>query len=352
MVFQGPIVRKDWLDELGLSVPTTIDEWTTMLTAFKDKKGATAALSYLKGYIDQGAFSGPFGVKQGLYLNNGKVKYGQMEAGYKDYLTLLRKWYSEGLLDKNIASVDQKALDSNITSNKTGATVNNTGGGIGRWIPLLAKDPKAKLVAAPYPTLKKGETPEFGQKDLPFNGAQFSITTACKNVEIATRFLDYGYSKEGELLYNFGIEGVSYKMENGYPKYTDLIMNNPDKLSPSVIMTKYIRGNYNGPMVQRKEYMEQYAAMPEQKDSINIWMKTNVSNHLMPKATLTPEESAEAANIISQVNTYNDEMFMKFVMGVEPIENFDKYVAQLKKLGIDKYVQLQQAAVDRYNNRK
>lgn len=38
-VFQGPIIRKDWLDELGLPVPETIDEWTTTLRAFKEKKG-------------------------------------------------------------------------------------------------------------------------------------------------------------------------------------------------------------------------------------------------------------------------------------------------------------------------
>lgn len=37
--YQEPIIRKDWLDELRLDVPTTIDEWT-VLQAFKDKKGA------------------------------------------------------------------------------------------------------------------------------------------------------------------------------------------------------------------------------------------------------------------------------------------------------------------------
>lgn len=39
MVYQGPIVRKDWLDELGIPMPQTIDEWTAMLKAFKEKKG-------------------------------------------------------------------------------------------------------------------------------------------------------------------------------------------------------------------------------------------------------------------------------------------------------------------------
>ena len=40
----GLQIRKDWLDELGLEIPVTYDDWETVLTAFKEKKGATAPL--------------------------------------------------------------------------------------------------------------------------------------------------------------------------------------------------------------------------------------------------------------------------------------------------------------------
>ena len=46
-MFSGPILRKDWLDELGLEVPETIDEWENVLAQFKEKKGATAPLTIL-----------------------------------------------------------------------------------------------------------------------------------------------------------------------------------------------------------------------------------------------------------------------------------------------------------------
>lgn len=41
--YQGPIIRKDWLDELGLDVPVTIDDWHTVLKAFKEKRRRSAA---------------------------------------------------------------------------------------------------------------------------------------------------------------------------------------------------------------------------------------------------------------------------------------------------------------------
>ena len=41
----GPLVRKDWLDDLGLDRPETSDEWYEMLAAFRDKKGAEAPMT-------------------------------------------------------------------------------------------------------------------------------------------------------------------------------------------------------------------------------------------------------------------------------------------------------------------
>jgi putative aldouronate transport system substrate-binding protein len=353
MVSFGPIIRKDWLDELGLPIPTTIDQWYTTLKAFKEKKGATAPLSLQMVYLRIGTFSGAFGVTKDIYIDNGKVKFGPMEPGYKDFLATFRKWYAEGLLDKNMATLDAKILDSNMTADKSGATNAFAGSGLGKWIIAgKQKNPNYNLVGAPYPTLKEGQTPEFGSRDLPFSTSwESAISATSKNKELAAMWLNYGYSEAGRMTYNFGTEGVSYNMENGYPKYTDLIMRNPNKLPVANAMARNIRANYGGPFVQDVRYLEQYMETKEQKDAIQAWKKTNAAKHLLPRVTLTPEESSEAAKIINEVNTYADEMFLKFIMGVEPMENYDKYIEQLKKLGIEKYLTIQQTALDRYNKR-
>ncbi|MEF3304865.1 extracellular solute-binding protein [Paenibacillus sp. GYB003] len=358
MVFQGPIVRKDWLDELGLPLPTTIDEWTAMLKAFKEKKGAAAPFSVnskprVLNDFNAGAFAGAFGVTRGFYLENGQIKFGPAEKGFKDFLALFRSWYADGLLDKNIANVDTKALDANIASGATGATVGNAGGGIGKWQPLVtAKDPKAKLVAAPYPVLKKGDTPKFGQRDQPFTqGGMVAITAKSKNPELAAKLLDYGYSEEGHMFFNFGTEGVSYKMENGYPKYTDLIMNNPDKLAPAQAMSMYFRSNYNGPFVQDKRYIEQYLALPEQREAVGIWQKTDMEKHQLPPITPTQEESSEYAKIMTDIDTLVDEMTLKLILGTEPLDSFEKYVDKMKSLKLDRAIEIQKAALERYNKR-
>ncbi|MFK7691141.1 extracellular solute-binding protein [Paenibacillus sp. HJGM_3] len=358
MVFQGPIIRKDWLDELGLQMPTTIDEWYTVLKTFKEKKGAAAPLSLVGlprpfNESGNGAFVGAFGVTRGFYLDNGTIKFGPMQPGFKDYLANYRKWYAEGLLDKNLATADVKVLDANFVSGATGATVGNAGGGIGRWQPLIeAKDPKAVLAAAPYPVLKKGDTPQFGQRDFPFTaGGMVAITAKSKNVELAAKFLDFGYSTEGGMFFNFGTEGTSYKLENGYPKYTDLLMKNPDKLAPAQAMALHIRGNSGGPFIQDKRYIEQYLALQTQRDAVATWAKTNAAKTQLPPITPTPEESTEYAKIMTDIDTLVDEMSLKIVLGTEPLDAFEKYVDKMKSLKIERALEIQKAALDRYNKR-
>lgn len=350
--YGGMILRQDWLDELGLQVPTTIDEWHTVLTAFKEKKGATAPLTFVStprlfDDLQTGAFYGAFGVKRDFYMEDGKVKFGPLEPGFKDFLVTMRQWYTEGLLDKDIATVDGKIRDANMTSGKSGAAYGLAGGGIGKWLTALkAQDPKADLVGAPYPVLHKGDTPKFGQKDFSAPaGGNFAISPQSKHPELAVQLLDYGYSKEGALFFNFGQEGVSYTMENGSPKYTDLIKDNYAQN-----LTLYTRAT-GGPTIQDKRYYEQYAALPQQQAAVRTWMKTDVDQYQLPPISPTAEESAEFSQIINEVNTLVDETTIKIVLGTEPIEAYDEFIQKLKVLNIDRAIEIQQAALDRYNQR-
>jgi putative aldouronate transport system substrate-binding protein len=225
------------------------------------------------------------------------------------------------------------------------------GGVIGSLTPMLReKEPKAVLAPGPYPTLKKGEKAKIGQKENLYVGvSSAAITTKCKEKEIAARWLDYGYSKEGRMLYNFGIEDVSYKMENGYPKYTDLIVKNPQNISFYNIANRYFRTS-SGPYVQDRREYEQVLTFPEQREAIDIWSKPE-SAAWLPPILPTVEESKKMASIYTNISTYTEEKFLKFVMGQEPLTSFDKYVEEIKKMGLEDVLKIQQAALDRYTKR-
>lgn len=353
----GLTIRTDWLKELNLKTPETIDDWYTVLKAFKEQKGATAPLSYAgSGDVfypfKNGVFIGAYGITKAFYLDGSTVKFGPNENAYKDWLATMAKWYKEGLLDTNFATNDQKAMDANILGNKTGSLPTWPGSGLGKYIPALQqKDPAAVLAPAPYPVLKAGDKPQFTSLLNAFDGGGACITTSCKNPDLAAKFLNYGYSEKGILLYNYGIEGVSYTMENGVPKMTDEVMKNPKGLPVGQAWSMYAHGVYPGLTDCQKHYLDMYYVLPEQKNALTLWTNSDMDKHLMPPVSPTTEESQMAAKIMNDVNAYVDEYTLKVIMGNDSVNNFDNYLSQLKKLDIDKAISIQQAAYDRFTKR-
>ena len=358
-VYTGPIVRKDWLDDLGLSIPETIDEWHTVLTAFKNEKGAKAPFATTSGndgfikILNRGDFIGAFGITGGFYLDKGKVTYGYARSEYKDFLDTYSQWFKEGLIDPDYATTTSRELDNFVLTGRTGSSVQMTGGGIGKWtIEGRTSEPRFEMVAAPHPVMNKGDKPEFGQKDWSYmpQGTP-AITTSCQNPELAAKFLDFGYSEEGMLAYNFGTEGVSYNMVDGYPTYTDLILKDADGLSVSQAMAKYIRASYSGPFIQMKEYGEQYFELPQQKDSLVVWANSNMDDHLMPYITFLAEESDEMAKIQQNVEKHAMEYSLNVIMGKESTATFDAYISQLNSYGLERLLEIYNVALLRYNQR-
>lgn len=355
----GLMLRADWLEELGLEVPETIDEWHTVLTAFKEQKGATAPYTFEytnNQYLGANPFVAAFDTNYSFYIgDDNKVYFGAVTEGYKKYLETMHQWYEEGLIDADIATMKNDQVSAKITNGTAGASLGQAGSRMGTWMAAAQKtNPDYVLKAAPQPSTEKGKKAEFGHVEVAYSGrSSAAITTSCEDVERAARLLDWAYSDEGHMYYNFGTEGVSYTMEDGQPVYTDEILKNPQGWPISQAMSAYIRGNYNGPFVQDERYLEQYYTLEEQKETPKVWGtgSSNGAAHVMPPITPNSEESKEFSNIINQINTYRDEMTLKFIFGDADISEFDEYVGNIEKMGLERALEIQNAAYERYQAR-
>ena len=105
--FMGLLIRGDWLEELKLPVPETLEDWHKVLTAFKEEKGAEAPLmNGTKGTIAIDYLASAFGMRRGFYRDGSVVKYGPGGKGYREYLKLFHEWYEEVLSDYNFICND------------------------------------------------------------------------------------------------------------------------------------------------------------------------------------------------------------------------------------------------------
>lgn len=344
----GPTIRKDYLDKVGMELPETISDWETMLTAFKEELGVEIP------FVAQGmdtlnrTFCRAYDVSYTFYPENKVIKYGPIEEGYREYLTTMADWYSKGLIDRNFSTNDKQALNSAMTTG-AGSTVCAGGGQFGPYLQTAqAANPEYDLVGAVYPTLEKGQKVKYNGPYEYRGDGNCVITTACENVEAAVQYLNYGYTEEGHMFYNFGTEGVSYELIDGEPVYTDTVLHSPDGKTVAQAMSNYCRGNTSGPFVQDERYLLQYYSTQQQKDAVEKWAVHDEENRLTPPVVLTPEESSEYSSLMADINTYVDEMSLKFVMGQESLDKFDEYVESIKSMGIEDAIAIQQAALDRY----
>ncbi|MBT9777468.1 extracellular solute-binding protein [Clostridium sp. MCC353] len=354
----GPMMRGDWLEELNLEVPSTVEEWHTVLKTFKEKKGASAPLSY--AYTDRriGA-ANPIAlanvISVDFYLgDDGNVHYGSIEEGYKNYLETFSAWYQEGLVDIDLVSLKKDQVAAKVTSGQAGASVGLTEGNMGAWIVAGRKDnPDFSLVAVPWPTLEEGQRPQSGCCENRYSGiSSVAITTSCEDVERAARLMDYMYGEEGHMFTNFGTEGLTYDIVDSYPKFTDTIMKNQEGWTVKSALGAYTMNVQGGPHIADARVPEQTMELPEQLEArYKIWPDTDARKHLLPPITPNSDESKEFATIMNQVQTYRDEMTIKYIMGQESLDTFDNYVENIKKLGIDRAIEIQNTALKRYNER-
>ena len=86
---------------------------------------------------------------------------------------------------------------------------------------------------------------------------------------------------------------------------------------------------------------------------LHIFEQKTDENHLLnvPQLVELLEQQgilAERKSIYSDIDTYMDETISKFVVGDLSLDQFDSFVQQLKDMGIEDCIAIEQTAYDRY----
>mgnify|MGYP001165961345 CR=1 FL=1 len=343
--FQGLVVREDWLLEQNLEPPTTIAEFDHVLRVFHEKYNAV--FSFTPAWTKQ-ALIGSFGTINGYYIDRqGHIQHGLATPAYKEFLKQMNIWYKDGILDPNFAVMDAGSLGTLALQNKIGATV-TTSNILTSWIES-AKEIGNEYNWLPLKTLvlNEGDPIEFSQMEGQMNGYGAYITSSCKDIEAAIRFLDWSYSEEGILFWNFGVEGVSYEMVDGEPVF---ITPDTDETLSSFI-NRYTGIRWGGPSLSLLSMFEQINN-PIAVNASQIWSEdSRMLSHLVPNMSSTWEETNELYNLEDPILSYMDDMYYRFIMGETSLDQFDDYLKTLDFMNLKRVLQIKQEQLRRYNNR-
>lgn len=363
LVQMFPQIRFDWLDKLGLDEPETTDEWYQVLKAFKELdangNGLTDEIPYVPlnisnlmmmfapawGFNYQGA-------QTGFFIDNGVVKYSPYEDRYVELLEYLNRLYAEGLMDPTYASGDYSTnyanLREKVSNDITGVWMGWAGSFMGTFRTLKQDDPNFHIGPIAPPKGPYGDQWHISAR-WQSSGIGMAIASTTKHPVEAIKWLDYQYSEEGILLNNFGVEGVSYDMINGYPTFKPHVFNNPDGLSPEESLLTYVPGGGSWATVSDGRYLEQYnpPEPPGYTVTERVAPYVNMSR-MLPPVQFTQEEQRILTPIMMDLTTFVEENVNNFILGRKPLSEFPKFQQDLKKMQIEKVISIYQDAYNRF----
>lgn len=357
-VFQGPQIRQDWLEKLGLSVPSTPDELYNVLMAFKtqDPNGNGEAdeipmsgVKFEKTSQAIGNLLWMFGTADGFYIEDGKIKFGVMEDSYEEGLKYITKLFADGLIDKDYLLNDRDKMDNKFMNDKVGMVYSLQPGNYYKNM----NDGTRKVTGIPHPKADGVVNNVFDSSyTQDVTTTSIAVTTANENPSGSLKWLDNFFGGKGLEIMNFGKEGVSFDYdENGQPKLNDYIFNNPNGKSQQE-MSGLSLGTYqsNFPALQLWSYYEQILS-PWGRESIETWAGSAVTDGIIPPLSFTEEESETIAQNMSQIETFVSERINKIVIGNATIDDLASVRERIKEMGIDEVIEIYNTALTRYNNR-
>lgn len=350
----GSYVRADMLEELGEEIPTTLDGWHDLFVKVKDTYGITPYSLHNGWLLNMSFISYAYGVGDTDYIvdDNGKAVYNRTSDHYKEFLMTLNQWYNEGLIDTDIATISVNDVMAKVINGEVFASSAWLGSGM-QAVETASEDFEVQAFATP--ALKEGEKAEFTYGNWAVYGQGVVITPDCENVETAARWLDYFFSEEGILLYNYGKEGKDFTMVDGAPVFSDDVLYNIPEgwtQSQSIGAINFATNGYTAGY-KDEWYYPQHMVTQSAKDALAIWADVEGGGfkHKWPNVSYTADEASEMARYSTNLSTTANEWGMNFVIGAVSFDQWDAYIAEMEAMGANEALAINQAALDRYNNR-
>jgi len=350
----GLVTMDKWLTEYGQSVET-YDEFETYLTWIKDTYNPPMPYQPTSLFVPTSTGMDPYlmagyGVCNSWSLMDGEVVFGPVTDQFKDYLYMMNDWYNKGLFHSNFYG-ETRAMSmeyAEIVDYQMGVYMT-----VYTFMPVTEGfDPTGefKLKAIATPVLEKGDTRAIdvsGGVNTRFESGLSCIFTSCEDPVLLAKWFDYFFTDEGSMLCSFGVEGLSYNLdENGKPVFVDWISNNPDHLAPIQAWGKYtadaIPHNYDW----TREINDSLVGSGAEAQA--IWDANWVDTNTFPSVTRTKDEADDYSSIMSDLETRVNETVIKYIIGQEPLENWDAFVEELYSMGLQDAIDIQQAAYDRF----
>lgn len=354
-------INKAWLDKLGLEIPTTIDELTEVLRAFRDNdpngNGEADEIAFSAADLihqTQGLYThfANFGVPLNRYIyaaidENDKVVFPGHMAGFRDALEWMNLCYAEGLLDPEAITQDSNVWGTKMNAGQVGYTTYL------RLINTALQPEIAEQFVSILPPASEHGVSVPRVLEVPDYGA--ALTVANKHVPETLRWLDAQFETETMMV------GVNGPIQEGGPIDPTMFINDAGKYEIKYIpennglyeIVPVYHGQFFAPgdyyfdiyempphRVERYEYSKDYeeAGVLEEKSFYYLYRFAKPSS----------EEATEVIRLYTDIEKLMRESISAFITGGVTDEGWETFLAQAEAVGVPRYLEIYQNAYDAF----
>ncbi|GIP40103.1 sugar ABC transporter substrate-binding protein [Paenibacillus sp. J31TS4] len=328
------IYREDIFAKHGLKPPTTYDELYTVAKKLKELYPDSFPIGIFDNLGPLNNMTYGFGTANTTYYDFDKKewRYGPIEDTYKELVTYMNKFYKEGLVPPDFMALKRKQWQDLFTQNK--AFIGNDYIGSIDEIVSDNKDFNLNFMIPP----KGGPSGVAKNLNNGFITTGFAISSNSKKQDAAFRFMDFLYSPEGIEIASWGKEGETYTVENGKKKFK------PEIGDFTKMRQKYGFATYGTYAVLDMEgFFSTFS--PKMQAALKDFDKYEAK--MQPRVAYTDAENEQLSTLNDSISKYKEEQVAKFILGQRPLSEWDAYVAEFKKLGVQKVLDINKTAYER-----
>ncbi|WP_245830932.1 extracellular solute-binding protein [Sediminibacillus massiliensis] len=319
------IVRKDWLDNVGLEAPETTEELYEVMKAFTNedpdgngKDDTVGLVSYINDINmgGLGVFEGAFnGVNNEWGLVDDKLVHRAFLPETRDALEYLANAYSEGIIASDFASLQVSQVKEMFIAGKAGITVEKSGGMQEYYDQMVQMDPEFEFESLLPLTSINGYNP----KGTGFAGANaIPKSVPEEKMKEILSMIDKWMEDDIFALHRQGIEGVHHEVEDG-----EVVIDSEKVIADGIgeyNQIVYVADPYASTVKPTfpEEIQKMYADIQDEREKTSVGdIATGLNTEI--GITYLPELRKNAQDLKT-----------KIILGSEPISSWDAFVEELE----------------------
>lgn len=349
-----PWINQTWLDELNLAMPTTIDELTDVLKAFRDEnpegRNNVLPMSFMlaEDNPNEGVSillsSFGFGDNPEHYVvnNDKKVVYTLADEGIIPGFEWLNSLYEDNLIDPEVFTHDWGTYAAKGNSGRYGVCVG--------WD---CADIATSDDYVPLPPLEgpDGNINVTRQNAMGLDVGSAVITSTNAYPILTAKYIDYMYDPMQSIQNNWGTYGdegdnIFELTDEGTLKHLSI----PEGVSPWELRCNT---NLSGPLAVLSDYYGVYTTLPDDAKAIMDIVQDTYAPYMQmdynyPPVFMNIDDQTRITQIETDLKPFVNSKRSEWIMNGNVSDEWDNYIDELEGKGITEYVELKQKGLDEY----